>query len=147
MSQQDIADRLGISLRAWQKMERDEGVPSGETLIQFEKIDINPGWILAGLGPRSTKEEDLRSLAPTGVDIVLFQQLGDTVQAVFIECKQRPPQRAILAETANLYNELLGLVHDVSDEAVTQALIPVLRSRLKDRLAKAEPGTGKRSAS
>lgn len=147
MSQQDMAAKLGISLRAWQNMERDEGTPSGETLIQFEKIDINPGWVLTGLGPRSTKEQDQSLLAPPEVDIVLFQQLGDAVQAVFIECKQRPPQRAILAETANLYNELLALVKDVKDEAVTKALIPVLRSRFKERLAKAEPGTGKRSAS
>ncbi|APO76072.1 transcriptional regulator protein [Rhizobium etli 8C-3] len=146
MSQQDIADRLGMSLRAWQKMERDEGTPSGETLLLFEKLGINPGWVLAGLGPKLMYEEPAIQV-PQGVDVVLFQRVGDTVQTVFIECKQRPPQRALLAETANFYNELLSLVTDVRDEAVVEALIPVVRSRFKERLAKAEPGTGKRSAS
>jgi len=37
MSQQDIADMIGISLRAWQHMERDERVPSGEALLLFKK--------------------------------------------------------------------------------------------------------------
>lgn len=146
LSQQEAADKLGISLRAWQKMERDEGVPSGETLIQFEKIGINPGWVLAGHGPKSLVEEESTSV-PEYVDIVLLQRLGDTVQAVFIECKQTAPQRAVMAEAANLYNELRSLVNDIKDERVVDALVPILRSRFKERLVKAGPGTGKRSAS
>ncbi|MGV2183649.1 helix-turn-helix domain-containing protein [Rhizobium rhizogenes] len=146
LSQQEAADRLGISVRAWQKMERDEGTPSGETLIQFEKIGINPGWVLAGLGPKSLAGDD-RASTPERVDIVLLQRLGDAVQAVFVECKQTAPQRAIMAEAAGLYNELLTMVADPRDHQVVDALIPVLRSRFKERLVKAEPGAGKRSAS
>jgi len=144
LSQQEAADALGISLRAWQKMERDEGTPSGETLIQFTKVGINPGWVLAGLGPQSIEGT---SWVPPRLDIVLLQRLGDTVEAVFIECKQTAPKRAIMAEAANLYNELLSLVTDIKDERVVDALIPLLRSRLKERVASAQPGTGKRSAS
>ena len=146
LSQQEAADRLGISLRAWQKMERDEGTPSGETLIQFEKVGVNPGWVLAGLGPKPNTEE-IQTSKLEHVDIALLQKLGDTVQAVYVECKQTAPPRAVMAEAANLYNELLSLVNDVRDERVVDALVPVLRSRFKERLATAEPGTGKRSAS
>ncbi len=146
LSQQEAADKLGISLRAWQKMERDEGTPSGETLIQFEKVGINPGWVLAGLGPKSSTEEDGIGPPSERIDAVLLQRLGDTVQAVFVECNQQAPQRAIMAEAANLYNELLAMVADMGDQQVIDALLPVLRSRFKERLATAEPGTGKRSA-
>nr|WP_274534176.1 helix-turn-helix transcriptional regulator [Rhizobium sp. Root1203] len=144
MSQQEAADVLGISLRAWQKMERDEGIPSGETLMQFTKLGINPGWVLGGLGPQSV--EGTSFVAPR-LDIVLLQKLGDTVEAVFIECKQTAPKRAIMAEAAALYNELLSLVADIRDDRVVEALIPVLRSRFKERLVSAKPGDGKRSAS
>ncbi len=82
-----------------------------------------------------------------GVDIVLLQKLHDTVQAVFVECKQTPPPRAVTAEAGELYNQLLGMVSDIRDKAVVTALIPVLRERFKERIANAEPGSGKLSAS
>lgn len=41
LAQSEIAQALGISLRAWQTLERNEGLPSGETLMQFEKLGIN----------------------------------------------------------------------------------------------------------
>jgi len=151
--QQEIADQLGISLRAWQKMERDEGTPSGETLLLFMKVGVNPGWVLTGLGPKVASDPD-PSIADgdaveraSGVDVVLLQRLGDTVQAVFIECKQTAPARAITEETGRLYNELLRMVPDIRDRDIVDAVIPVLRQRFKERIAHAEPGTGKRSAS
>ncbi|WP_411035715.1 helix-turn-helix domain-containing protein [Shinella sp. BYT-45] len=146
LQQQEIADKLGISLRAWQKMERNEGVPSGETLLQFRKIGINPGWVLSGQGPR---RDDAEAPVTDAVDVVLLQRLGDVVQATFADVKQSPPTRAITAETGRLYNELLQMVADVRDVEVVDAMIPVLRARFKKRLeeAAATPGGGKRSAS
>ncbi|MCI9864916.1 LexA family transcriptional regulator [Rhizobium skierniewicense] len=58
LSQQEMADRLGLSLRGWQKIERGEGTPSGETLLNFEKLGINPGWVLTGLGPKHFAENN-----------------------------------------------------------------------------------------
>ncbi|MDX3978925.1 hypothetical protein [Shinella sp.] len=76
-------------------------------------------------------------------DIVLLQQLHDTVQAVYIECKRTPPPRAVTADAGELYNELLGMVADVRDRAVVTALLPVLRDRFKERISKAEAGSSK----
>ncbi len=146
LAQQEIADALDISLRAWQKMERDEGTPSGETLLQFQKIGINPGWVLSGAGPKFDGSS-ITAEPSIGVDIVLLQKLHDTVQAVFIECKQTAPPRAVTAEAGELYNQLLGMVSDIRDKAVVTALIPVLRERFKERVASAKPGSGKHSAS
>lgn len=56
LSQQEMADKLGLSLRGWQKMERGEGTPSGETLLNFEKLGINPGWVLSGIGPKYVEQ-------------------------------------------------------------------------------------------
>ncbi|WP_244619304.1 hypothetical protein [Rhizobium sp. 18055] len=83
----------------------------------------------------------------TGVDVDLLERLHDTVHAVFVECKQTPPPRVVTAEAGELYNQLLGMVADIRDKAVVTALIPVLRQRFKEKVANAEPGTGKREAS
>lgn len=52
LSQQEMAGKLGMSLRGWQKIERGEGTPNGETLLGFDKFGINPGWVLTGVGPK-----------------------------------------------------------------------------------------------
>ncbi|MBP1852721.1 helix-turn-helix domain-containing protein [Rhizobium halophytocola] len=144
LSQQEMADAIGLSLRAWQKIERNEGVPSGETLLQFKKVGVNPGWVLTGSGPRSASAAG-EDNAFAQVDPVLLQRLGDTVQAVFVECKQTPPQRAITFEAGQLYNDLLNRVKDLRDTGMVTAAIEVLRREFKDRLTAAQPGTGKRS--
>lgn len=53
-TQAEMADILGISLGTWQKIERNEGLPSGETLMKFQKLGVNPGWLLTGLGPKTS---------------------------------------------------------------------------------------------
>lgn len=50
--QSEMAEFLGLAIGTWQKLERDEVLPSGETLLQFAKLGINPGWVLTGLGPK-----------------------------------------------------------------------------------------------
>lgn len=142
-TQIQMAQFLGLSTATWQKIERGEGIPSGETLLAFEKLGVNPGWVLSGHGP---KKLDAPSTAPspsTGVNIGLLQQLHDIVQAVYVECKRTPPPRALTADAGELYNELLGMVGDIRDKAVVTAVIPVLRDRFKERISKAEPGSTK----
>lgn len=51
-TQVEMAKVVGVATATWQKIERDEGLPTGETLMQFEKLGINPGWVLSGLGPK-----------------------------------------------------------------------------------------------
>lgn len=51
LNQTEAAKILGISLTGWQKIERDESKPSADTLLDFNKFGIHPGWILTGTGP------------------------------------------------------------------------------------------------
>lgn len=55
----------------------------------------------------------------------------------------------VAVEAGALYNLLVGFVSDPSDREEVEEALPLLRRRLKKRLAEAaaEPGTGKRSAS
>ncbi|WP_234844788.1 helix-turn-helix domain-containing protein [Sinorhizobium meliloti] len=145
---QRIADVTGVSLQ-WlmsgegSKKERT-AKPISRPLYEtvHEHVDPDVDTLL-----RRFEGTEPRSAAPT-LDIDLLQRLGDLAQSVFHECKQTPPPRAITAEAGRLYNELLQMVVDVHDEEVVEALLPVIRERLKKRLeeATAEPGTGKRLA-
>ncbi|OAP40261.1 helix-turn-helix domain-containing protein [Sinorhizobium saheli] len=162
---QKIADVTGVQLH-W--LITGEGPkkedPISKAMQRLLKLSENPGGLtneeLADLNQekfgaamqkfRGLQEDEVPPyVAPnTGLNIALLQRLSDLVQAVFQECKQSAPPRAITAEAGNLYNELLQMVVDIHDEEVVEALLPVLRARFKKRLdeAAARPGSGKRSA-
>lgn len=142
-----FAERLGISKGALAHYERGERVPDASVLAAYrEVLGVNLAWLVSDIGDMF--DDPSKGPAPSaGVDIVLLQQLHDTVHAVYIECKQTAPPRAVTAEAGELYNQLLGMVADIRDKAVVTALIPVLRERFKERIAKAKPGSGKREAS
>ena len=83
LQQQEMALELGLSLRGWQKLERGEGIPSGETLLQFEKVGINPGWILTGLGPkRQLDDTGAHPVTPIEVPASEFRKLQETVESL-----------------------------------------------------------------
>lgn len=144
----EIAAKIGVSKSTLASYERGESEPSASALAAYRDFfDVNVSWLLFDEGEMFLEKE---SRAPKDtVDIVLLQKLGDVVQTTFMEVKQTPPSRAITMEAGQLYNELLAMVTDIRDDEVVEAMIPVLRSRLKTRLLQAasEPGTGKRSAS
>ncbi len=109
-----------------------------------ERHGINGNWVITGQGDMVGDPSKAPAMAPRdGVDIVLLQQLHDTVQAVYIECKRTAPPRAVTADAGELYNELLAMVADIRDKAVVSALLPVLRDRFKERISKSEPGSSK----
>lgn len=139
----EFAARLGISKSALAYYERGERTPDASVLAAYREIfGINISWLVTGLGEMF--DDPGKAPAPAAnFDIVLLQQLHDTVQAVYVECKRTPPPRAVTADAAELYNELLGLVPDIRDKAIVSALLPVLRDRFKERISKAEPGSSK----
>lgn len=159
MSQAEIAKTLGISVRNWQTMERDEGVPSGETLLRFKSAGYNPGWILTGVGPRlledatsqdetQTRISDSSKAQRQQIDDWTMRRMAAIVTALHGERKLPISPENVAVEAALLYNELIGRVSDLSDRDEIEATLPQLRHLLKKRLgeAEAEPGRGKASA-
>lgn len=147
LTQQEIADRIEFSAKGWQKIEQDKAIPGGETLLKLEALGYNPGWLLTGHGAR--RMETVRAqmdAVPLAVDAELMERLHDRVAAIFHEVGQKPPQRRIAREAANLYNELVKSVPDISDHDMVEVTLPRLALDFKRRIAQAEPGAGKRSA-
>jgi transcriptional regulator with XRE-family HTH domain len=147
LSQQEIADRIGLSVGGWAKSELDKAVPSGDTLLRLKAIGYNPGWILTGFGAKrmETVQAQMEAI-PSAIDAELMERLHDRVAAIFHDVGQKPPARRIAREAANLYNELALVVSDMSDHELIDATLPGLALAFKRRIANAEPGTGKRSA-
>lgn len=157
---QRIADTTGVSLQWLISGEGQKKADAVSAMARLAKLTENPGHftneefeeLVQSCFNAAMRKADIATReAPQApaVDIVLLQRLSDVVQAVFIECKQSAPPRAITAEAGNLYNELLQMVVDAQDEEVVLAILPVLRARFKKRLeeAAAQPGSGKRSVS
>lgn len=132
-SQQEMASALGISLRAWQKMERDEGVPSGETLLHFHKVGINSGWVLSGYGQMFTDPSKAPS-ASRAVDAALLYKLAHLARDVHKEIGSKPHGDTIVTDAADLYNEIITLVSDLNDKEEIEVTLPRLRLLFKRRL-------------
>lgn len=146
---EEVAKRLGVSKNTLASYERGETEPTAAVMAAYRReFGASLLWLVTGEGAMF----DDPSSAPDrnkGFDIALLQRIGDEVQTVFIQVKQKAPPRAITAEAGRLYNELLQMVSDIRDEELVEAVLPVIRARFKKRLqeAAAEPGSGKRSAS
>ncbi|UDF29796.1 UNVERIFIED_ORG: helix-turn-helix transcriptional regulator [Roseateles sp. XES5] len=138
-----FAERLDLVPDTLGSYERGVAAPPPDVLARYHKeFGVNISWLVSGEGV--SLDDPSKAQPPrAGVDIVLLQRLHDAVQAVYIECKRTPPPRAVTAGAGELYNELLGMVADVRDQAVVSALLPVLRDRFKERISKAEPGSSK----
>lgn len=150
LNQQQIAEALGVSLRAWQKLERDEGTPSGETLLQFEKLGINPGWILTGLGPRLMREDESYLYKKDAIiDPDLLLDIKEVVLRVHKDAGITLHQRDADLKAISSYNQYMADDTDLSDGEEIRIWLQLLEKRLKREVdaARAAPGTGKREAS
>lgn len=156
LSQGKMADLLNISLRNWQMMERDEGVPSGDTLLRFAGLGLNPGWVLTGIGPKhlegvnapKDESEALGSSQPAAINPAIFKAVKQLVRTINEEAGIRLPDEARDEEAVRRYNDLVALARGSTDEGKLRSLLPALEYEITESVksAVAEPGTGKRSA-
>lgn len=144
-TQKQMAEFLGVATATWQKIERDEGLPSGETLVQFEKLGVNPGWVLSGLGPR--RLETAVSNEQLLVFVEILPDIAQAVEEAYRESQARLNQYDQLHEAARWLGELQKLVNNVADRKLLLALLPWVRMEVKREIAAANAGNGKRGAS
>ena len=160
LRQGDIANMLGLSLRGYQKIERNEGLPGSDALLKFRVLDINPGWVLTGEGEMRLNGSDCARLEPSSTGVTLQQSATSTLDAKLLGglsnlCAAEHKKHginlagpALTIATIEIYNNIASRVVDMNDKAAVEAMIPVAIKELGERLeeAKDEPGTGKRLA-
>lgn len=143
-TQIEMAKVVGVATATWQKIERDEGLPTGETLMQFEKLGINPGWILTGLGPRT-----LHGWRNTDAEAEIFMRIGSMIQEVHEQAGVELPLRSLAKTARALFEEVMETLEIEAGPDEVDAVLNLQAAKLRRQLkeAAAEPGSGKRSAS
>lgn len=150
LSQKAMAEKLGISYRSWQGLEGGRNVPSGETLLQFKEVGINPGWVLTGLGPKLVNDFPRAENTETAV---INPSIYKAIKKVLLETNSafgiRLSDEARDDEAARWYNQLVAMATGNTDEGKLRSLMPALQYDINEAVksAAAEPGSGKRSAS
>ena len=149
LSQQEIADRLDLSVRGWQKIERNEAIPSGDTLLRCEAIGYNPGWILTGFGP--ILMSDIRSPVSSTFTVIIpaiFSEVKDAVhrlnnaEGIYLRADEHE------LETIRWYNKLVSMADGDMEESKLRSRLPAIEYEITEsaKAAASEPGTGKRMA-
>lgn len=110
LSQTEMAERVGLSLRAYQNYERGEReVPVALVRALYAEFRVNPVWLLTGSGSMIISEEQ-----PTGLDQKLLDRVVDAVEkfeagldkALSVEHKSR--LIGLLYEKSQLLSEVAG---------------------------------------
>lgn len=110
LSQTEMAERVGLSLRAYQNYERGEReVPVALVHALYAEFRVNPAWLLTGSGSMIISEEQ-----PTGLDQKLLDRVVDAVEkfeegldkALSVEHKSR--LIGLLYEKSQLLSEVAG---------------------------------------
>ncbi len=91
-------------------------------------------WLLTGAGekrePSMTAMESTPSISPS-----LMHKLGQLVDMTFREENGRIRDLELVIETGNAYNDLCSLVDDLTDTEAVEEALPLVKRRLKKRLA------------
>jgi transcriptional regulator with XRE-family HTH domain len=110
LSQTEMAERVGLSLRAYQNYERGEReVPVALVRALYAEFRVNPVWLLTGSGSMIMSEEQ-----PMRLDQKLLDRVVDAVekfetgldQALSVEHKSR--LIGLLYEKSQLLSEVAG---------------------------------------
>lgn len=150
LSQKAMAEKLGISYRSWQGLEGGRNVPSGETLLQFKEIGINPGWVLTGLGPKDlVEDESYLYLKNAIIDGDLLLDIKEIVMRLHKEVGIFLKEEDIDRKAIQHYNEYMLDDTDMSDLEEVTLWLRMFEKRLNRELLTAAkaPGSGKQEAS
>ena len=110
LSQTEMAERVGLSLRAYQNYERGEReVPVALVRALYAEFRVDPVWLLTGSGSMIISEEQ-----PMGLDQKLLDRVVDAVEkfeagldkALSVEHKSR--LIGLLYEKSQLLSEVAG---------------------------------------
>jgi len=76
-----MAKEADVSLSTWQRLESGDNAPSGETLLKFADLGLDPTWILTGRGNMRRIEAKAASL----LDAELLGRVTEVICKVYNE--------------------------------------------------------------
>lgn len=110
LSQTEMADRVGISLRAYQNYERGEReIPVALVHALYAEFRVDPVWLLTGAGPMVVSEEQR-----TRLDQKLLDRVVDAVEKFeaelgkILSVEHKSRLIGLLYEKSQLLSEVAG---------------------------------------
>lgn len=132
MTQQEIADRIGIGLRTWQNIERDENIPTGQTLLKIAELGFDPGWILTGNGFMEIEDSSRAGAFRAGgrlggdpPDSELMGRVVDTIVRTAKACGVSIPPVDLGRQAMERYAELMAASSDPAERLAMLKLMAV----------------------
>lgn len=146
-TQKTMSARLDLGAVTWQRLEKGEHLPSGDTLLRIAALGFSPTWVLTGAGHHHAAEAVPQQgpLSGSAIDAELLGRVTDVIARTYkaIGAALQPVDLGRLA--ARHYEEIVSASADAGEQA---AMLKLLAAQIKRELtaAAAEPGTGKRRA-
>lgn len=148
LSQKAAAQLLGIGTTSLSNIETGANVPSGETLLKFEPVGYNPGWILTGLGPKRLDERPEPSQQDLIVFIEILPEIGKAVERAYKASNARINEMDLVHGAAKWLGEIQKVVkNNIGDRELLLSLMPWVEAQVKREIAEANAGERKRSGS
>ena len=156
-TQVEMAERMGVSLRAYQTYEGNERQPRATDVAPLAELGINLNWLLTGLGPMRNEqvlangfgEADtaLSLAAPIQrvTDHRLIGRLTEGIARVYREEGQAAALHVSAEQAARYHDRILQAVDDPDDRLLAAGEI-LAELRLELRRAAMEPNETKRLA-
>ena len=137
VTQKSMSLKLGFGASTWQKIERGENLPSGETLLKIAELGFNPGWILTGEGPMSLNKgttlgtnqeynnlpgfsENPQQSLPSSkrlqeVDVELLIRVYDAIFRTYTELNVSISIRSLADISVEKHNEIIAVSDNPAD--------------------------------
>lgn len=152
LSQRAMAEKAGLSPRAWQAFENGTNVPSGQTLIKLAELGFNTDWILTGRGTMSFDDTETPESAELASDTLsnplksvsnkalivsapeLLAKINDTINRVYRDEGGRISPADMGRIAADKYAAILNTSDDPDERLVMVRLFETeLRSQIRNR--------------
>lgn len=147
LSQKAAAKLLGIGSTSLSNVETGQNVPSGETLLKFQSVGYNPGWILTGLGPKKLGAKPEATSADLQVFVGFLLEIAAEVEKVYRDNGARLNEYDLVHASTHWLGEIQKMVRNVGDIEELRSLLPWVAAQVKREIADANAGKTKRAAS
>lgn len=124
-----MAKEADVSLSTWQRLESGDNAPSGETLLKFVDLGLDPTWILTGRGSMRRTETTTQPL----LDIELLGWITEAICGVYKEKNLCIAPIDLVRLAAQKYDEIVVASTDQDEQ---QAMLKLMIVQLRLKLSK-----------
>lgn len=137
LSQAEIAERMGVSLRSYQSYEQAIYKPKAEDIARLAEHGVDLNWLLTGDGGMFRgQREPAPMVAEPVINADVLARIADGVSGVFRQLNQTARPADIVRLAVEIYPD----VADLTDEAELRGALTVLLRHLRERLLRAASG-------